>query len=274
MSEETATGDVGLDPGLGEGVEGEAPAPEYFVGEYSADDVTSYLGQVKELPSRLRDLESGFRGQVGPLQQRLDEMQSKFGTQPVFDPKLERTMKALAEYDPRLAEVLKDSLTEDLRSSMALNPMDRTALEPHVGPMLQELRGQLASEMATTILSTLPFDVNGLVNRDPQGNAMAPSTELQKAFQTYWDQAPLRVQDALTTPGLGFAQALIAFHKWNSERVKGQGAAAGEASARLAGGRQPGKGLRAVPAGPKDETQAFEEGRKRVLAEMQQYKRA
>lgn len=273
MSEMTTDG--GVDPGL-EGTDEATPqeTPDYFVGEYSADDVTNYLGQVKELPSRLRELETGFRGTLDPLQRRIEEMQAKFGTQPVFEPKLERTMKALAEYDPRLAEVLKDALVEDLRGSMAVSPMDRTALEPHIGPMLKELQQGLSMETANTILQTLPFDVNGLVNRDAQGNAVAPTTDLQKAFQAYWDQAPLRVQEALTTPGLGFARALIDFHKWNSERVKGQGAAAGESAARLAGGRQPGRGLRAVPAGPKDESQAFEEGRKRVLAEMQQYKRA
>lgn len=254
-----------------EGVEepsgGPQETPDYFVGDYTADDVAGYLGQVKELPGRLRELETGIRGQVGPLQQRLEELQAKFGSQPAFEPKLERTMKALAEYDPRLAEVLKDSLAEDLRGSMSVSPMDRTALEPHVVPMLQEMYQGVTTEVANAIIQTLPFDVNGLVNRDAQGNAIAPTTDLQKSFQAYWDQAPLRVQEALTTPGLGFAQALIQFHKWNSDRIKGQGTAAGDASARLSGGRQPGRNLRAVPAAPREE-QAFDDGFNAVMAAM------
>lgn len=252
----------------------EAPkTPEYFVGEYTQDDVSSYLGQVKELPSRLRELESGFRGAVSPLEAKLTEMQSKFGTQPVFEPKFEKTLAKLTEYDPRLGELLKDALAEDMRSSFAINPLDRTALEPHVGPMLQELQSQLSNELANTVLRTLPFDVNGVVNRDEFGKALPPTTDLQKGFQQYWDQAPLRVQEALTTPGLGFAQAMTEFSKWYAARTKGQGAAAGEASARLASGRQPGKGLRAVPAGPKDESQAFEQGVERVRREMQQFQK-
>jgi hypothetical protein len=252
---------------LGEASGGPQETPDYFVGDYTADDVAGYLGQMKEMPGRLRELETGFRGQVGPLQQRLEELQSKFATQPVFEPKLERTMKALADYDPRLAEVLKDSLVEDLRGSMSVSPMDRTALEPHITPMLQEMYQGLSTEVANSIIQTLPFDVNGLVNRDPQGNAIAPTTDLQKAFQMYWDQAPLRTQEALTTPGLGFAQALIQFHKWNSERIKGQGAAAGDASSRLASGRQPGRTLRAVPAAPREEA-AFDDGFNAVMAAM------
>lgn len=253
---------------VGEGGEGEAlTTPEYFVGNYTADDVSSYLGQVKELPGRLRELESGYRGAVEPLQKRLEEMQAKFGSQPVFDPKLERTLKALAEYDPKLAELIGPSLIEDLKGSMSVSPLDRGALEPHIGPMLKELYGHVSNEMANTVLRTLPFNVNELVNRDANGAGIAPATDLQKAFQAYWDQAPLRVQEALTTPGMGFAQAVFDFHKWNSERVKGQGAAAGASSARLAGGRQVGNGLRAVPP-PKDESNAFDDGFQAVMASM------
>jgi hypothetical protein len=245
-------------------VEGET-APEYFVGEYTADDTANYLGQVKELPERFRSLESRFTGALDPIQQRMAEMQANYGSQPVFNPKMERTLKALGEYDPKLAELLKDALTEDLKSSMAINPLDRGALEPHISPMLNELRQQLSIEAANTVIEALPFDANVIVNRE---NPESPVTDLQKAFKDFWDRADHQMRGALATPGLGYARALQQFSKWYAEKTKGQGAAAGASSARLNAGRQVGNGARAKPAGPKDESQAFEAGFNEVLAQM------
>jgi hypothetical protein len=139
-------------------------------------------------------------------------------------------------------------------------------LEPHISPMLQQAQSQMAEQMIPTLLESLPFDVNTIVNRDgaDPDKVLAPQTDLQKDFAQWWEQADAPTREALTTVGFPYVQALQRFGKWRAERLRGKGEAAGAASARLTGASQRSTGGARTSSTPKLVTE--EDGYKAYLA--------
>lgn len=233
----------GMDGGLVEGaavLEGDGEeAPDYFVGELTADQVIEQLQAAGQLPEHLRGLESRVEAQVSPVMERMTALQEQLGTQQKFEPKLDKVRAVLEGYDAELAKTLLPALMEDLGSSMSSQPLGPDALTPHVNPMIEQaLQAQMA-QVVPALLDNLPFDAEGVVNRDPAdaSKILEPSTELQKEFKAWWDQADAPTRQALSNYDTNYARALHKFGKWRAERTKGKGEAVGAASARLSSSR-------------------------------------
>lgn len=235
---------------LGGEAEDEALPPSYFVGEFDENTVIDRLKYAGELPDRFNALESRIGQQVSPLMQRLDELQRSMGTQAQFDPKFEKAGAALREYDPGLADKFLPALIEDLKASLRINALDKSALEPYLNPMLEERSTRQAEATTTAMLDIVGIHPEELVARDAQGGFAEPQTELQKDFASWWGLQDAATQTALKTYDLGLVQSLNRFKQWRADRVKEKGEEAGVSSARLRGGQQvsPG-GRRAAPAG-------------------------
>ena len=255
------------DPGQGEE---QAEEPSYLFGDVTADEAAEQFNYLRELPDSMRGLESRVQGAVSPAMEMLRSVQERLGTQPVFEPKLEGVQRVLQDYDPKLAEALLPALIEDLKGSMSMTPLGPEALEPHISPMLQEAQSRtemlLAEQLIPTLLESLPFDVNTIVNRDgtDPDKVLAPQTDLQKDFAQWWEQADAPTREALTTVGFPYVQALQRFGKWRAERLRGKGEAAGAASARLTGASQRSTGGARTSSTPKLVTE--EDGYKAYLA--------
>ena len=262
--------DESADDGLGSGGAGEPVEPdvvEPFIGDYTADDVLGQLSYVKELPEHLRSLESRVGAMVNPAMETMKGLQEKLGSQPGFDPKLEKVRQVLQEYDPALAEKLLPALTEDLKGSLSYTPLGPELLEPHISPMLQQQQAQISAQVVPALLDSLPFDADAVVNRDPanENNILEPSTDLQKDFEKWWQQADAATQQALSTYDVGYARAMHRFAKWRADRLKGKGEAAGATSARLSGSRPVRSGSQQQSAARKLETE--DDGFNSVFAE-------
>jgi len=214
--------------------------PDYLFGDVTSDEATERFGYLRELPDSLRGLESRVTDTVNPLFEQMQALGEKVGSQPVFDPKLERFAAALKEYDPKLADSVLPALIEDLKSSLSITPLGPESLGPHVNPMLEQTQQRMMDQMLPALIDMLPFDANGIVNRDPQNpdSAMAPQTELQKDFAKWWEQSDVPTRKALGSIGVPYVQALQQFGKWRAELMRKKGQAAGNASARLSGAAQ------------------------------------
>ncbi len=248
--------DTDVDNDLGTG--GEGAADEYLFGDITADEASEQFGYLRELPSHLRGLESRVTDTVSPVLEQLAGLQERIGTQPVFEPKLERFAAALEDYDPKLAKTLLPALIEDLQGSMSVTPLGPEMLEPHITPMLQQAQQSILDQVVPSLLNALPFDANALVNRDPQNPdvVLAPQTELQKEFAQWWDQSDAPTRKALGTLGIPYTQALQRFGKWKAEQTRKKGEAAGNASARLTKAAQTSTGNRQNDVTQKLETEA------------------
>jgi len=225
-----------------EGIE----TPEYLFGDVTSDEATDRFGYLRELPDQLRGLESRVSDTMSPIMEQLQSVSEKFGSQPVFEPQLERFAKALGEYDPKLAESVMPALIEDLKSSMSITPLGPEALSPHITPMLEQQHQMVMDQVIPTLVDMLPFDANGIVNRDPNSpdSVLDPTTDLQKDFSKWWEQADVPTRKALGTIGIPYVQALQKFGKWRAGQIRKKGEAAGEASARLSGAAQKNSGSR------------------------------
>lgn len=226
--------------GGGENGGGETEAPAYLFGDVTPDEASQRFGYLRELPEQLRGLESRVRESVDPVTAQLTALQEQMGTQPVFDPKFEKVQAALHDYDPKLAEALLPALLEDLKGSMSITPLSPDILAPHINPMMQAQQQQMVEQVIPSLLDSLPFDANGVVNRDPQNpdSVLPAKTALQKDFETWWEQADVPTREDLGTIGIPYVQALHRFGKWRADHLRGKGKAAGEASARLSGAEQ------------------------------------
>ena len=240
LDEETAgleSGGLPEGPAVDDGAVPEQ-TPEYMVGEYTADDVVNQLNYTKELPNQLRGFESRISALVTPLLENMQEIQNNFAKEPGFNPKLEKLAEALKGYDENLANALLPALQEDLTNSFNYTPLDNQTLETMIGPILQQQRQNEMLNLVPALLANLSFDPETVVNRDAENNVLDPATDLQKDFQTWWEQQDASTQQALSTYDIGYARAMHRFANWRAERLKGKGEAAGAASARLKGAAQ------------------------------------
>lgn len=243
-------------------VAGEAPADEsaseYLFGDVTSEEAVDQFGYIRDLPEHLRGLESRVSDTINPVMEQLTALQEKMGSQPAFDPKLEKFGNALRDYDPKLAEAVLPALIEDLKSSLAMTPLGPEMLAPHVGPMLEQTQQRVIDQLLPSMLDSLVFDANGIVNRDPQNpdSVLAPQTELQKDFAKWWEHTDAPTRKALGSLGVPYYQALQKFGKWRAGHMRSKGEAAGAASARLSGAAQDSRGGQREAASRKLETEA------------------
>jgi len=267
MEEEPgAAGEGPLDSGADESVNSD---PEYLFGDVTSDEAAERFGYLRNLPEQLRGLEARVGESVSPLMEQLQSLQQNVGSQPVFDPKLEKVQSVLKDYDPNLAETLLPALIEDLKGSLNITPLGAEAIQPHVNPMLENAQQTMVEQLVPLLASSLPFDPNELVNRDPTNpdQIREPQTALQKDFATWWEQTDMPTQNALASIGIPYLKALQQFGKWRAERMKGQGQAAGAASARLSSATQPSTAGRRES--PSNELLTEEDGYKYYLQKQQ-----
>lgn len=254
----------GNDLGGGPAIEGEGEAPQepsYLFGDVTADEAADRFGYLRELPDQLRGLEGRVSDTVTPVMEQLQSFGEKLGSQPAFEPKLERTIAALREYDPKLADLIEPVLAEELKGSMSITPLGPETLEPHISPMLQQAQQAVVDQMMPALLDSLSFDADAIVNRDPANpdSVLAPETELQKDFAKWWEQADAPTRKALGTLGVPYVGALQRFGKWRAELLRKKGQEAGAASTRLSRATQGNSGGRREPAssGLKSESDGF-----------------
>jgi hypothetical protein len=251
-----------LPTGEGEGGESEASSP--FLGDLSEQDVLERLGLVNDLPGQVRGVEERLTGALTPLQQQLQELQAARAQQPAFSPKLDAVNAVLKEYDPTLAEKLGPALAQALQDSFSYSPLDGDALRPHIEPMLGELRSQFETEHAITVLDSLGFDPDSVVNRE---DVNQPATDLQKDFLKWYGALDVPTRRALA-PGegedkgpispLAYARAMQKFAKWRGKQIQDKGEEAGNAARRLAGASSISSQSRSEPRrGPRTEADGF-----------------
>jgi hypothetical protein len=261
--------DEALESGAAAPVETSDPAaaPTPFIGDYDEQRVLDLLNLTGEMPDRLTGLESRFQESLSPLQKRLEEVQAALGSRVAFQPKLDKFKAKLSEYDPKLGEAVDDLISE-LTESLQVNPIDKASLEPHITPYLSSLQEQSESQMASALLSLLPFSADEVVARDADGNPTDPKTALQKDFYSWWGLQDQPTQQALQKFGMPYFSAMQRFSKWRENRTKDKGAAAGELSNRLASGQSPTSTTR-QPVRHESPTDAFNAGFEAVLSELQ-----
>ncbi len=206
------------------------PTPEYLFADVTSAEASEQFGYLRDLPEQLRGLESRVTDSMSPVMEQLTAVQKQFGTQPVFDPKLEKVQAILEDYDPKLAAGLMPALLEDLKGAMTTTPISSDMLNPHISPMLQQLQQSMTDEMLPSFLDMLPFDADAVVNRD---NANEPQTDLQKDFSKWWAHADAPTRSALGKLGFPYVQAMQRFGKWRADQIRKKGKAAGDASVRL-----------------------------------------
>jgi len=224
------------------GGEGGESTPEYLFGDVTADEAADRFGFLRELPDQLRGLESRVSEPVGSVMEQLKSLSEKVGSQPVFEPKLEKFAAAMKEYDgnsPHIQAAI-EGLMEDLKGSMTSTPLNEEVLGPLIQPMIEQAEQKVTNKMLPLMLDMLPFDANAIVNRDPANpdNVLEAETDLQKSFHKWYGQLDAPTRNALSTYGVPYAQALQKFGKWNAEQIRKKGGAAGAASARLKGAAQ------------------------------------
>ena len=242
------TGEIGESKGKGEGEDIESSnlskdelKPEYLFGDVTAEEAGEQFGYLRGLPETLRGLESRVSETVSPVMDQLTKIQESLGSQPVFNPKLDRFSRVLAEYDPKLAEAVLPALVEDLKESLAVNPLSAESLTPFVDPMLASSKSAIFDEIIPFLADALPFDPNGVINRE---DPSAPKTDLQKYFAKWWAKTDTPTRQALETVGIPYMRAMQQFGREWAEFLRRKGEAAGKASERLGQSAQTNSGSR------------------------------
>lgn len=256
-----------LDEGEGGGGGGEAPlnegeAPEYLVGNYTADDVASRLGQVSDLHEQLNALEGRFGERLNPLTESLQSLQQAIGQRTAVTPSPEVIAKLNAlftSYDTKFDGV-GELLGELLTSSVSQEPLSAEALRPLIDPLLGDRDYQHATRWLDAIEPHLGYSIDDLANLDPAN----PQTDTQKLFLQFWDRSNQATRDALTSrrqdgsvaDPYAYGKALQAFGAFHRAQIQEKTESAGASATRLATGRQTQSAGRPNPSGGRLRTEA------------------
>jgi hypothetical protein len=245
----------------------ESATPSFFLRDLTEDDAYETLKSAREFPDHLSALESRLSERVSPVSSRLDEIQRAMQSRTTVNPKLEKLQKVLEGYDPALAKEFLPALIEDLQGSIQSSPLDGTALEPHLSPYMQRMQEQFNRDLTMGLLDAYDINVDEIIP-PVEGDKWAPTTQAHKSFIKWYSLQDGPTQRSLSAPGLGFAQAMNKFKKWNMAQVKEKEQTMESASARLESGQQPKAAGRRQAVRTLDDE--FEAGVQSVLAE---YKR-
>ena len=244
MTEDTL---LGTDEGLGEAGEqgGDAPvpdaagsAPEYFVGEFSSDDVVNRLNDVAGFGESMKALESRAFGRLGSMEQMVRGLQETLPNQAKLDAS---KFTRLKEHDSDLAE----ALIADLQDALSLFAIDEKTL----GPMLEKNSGKMGHQNSMDLIEAFHGDLMEFVPFEGQVNPRADGYRTWFASQDYQTQQALQ-----NVEGPRAVRALNSFKEWEKKIDQEREKEAKVKVGRLAGGGQP-----ASEKAPKDGAMTTEE---------------
>ena len=229
------------------GVEPSAEA-SYYLRDLTEDDVYSRLQQAKNLPDHLTGLESRFNGNFSQMQERLAGLEKSLGSQASFD--FSKVQKVLAEYDPKLAEILVPALTEAIKVS----PLDETTFRPHLDSVSNKLTEAFGQQLVLSIYS--PEVLEQIIPPVKNGK-FAPEGQRHKDFVDWYSQQGYQTQQALLNFGAPYVNALRKFEEWEQGKKQEKTRSASNKSSRLAQGQVPTSQSRHVTAGPQSAEDSF-----------------
>ncbi len=229
------------------GVEPSAEA-SYYLRDLTEDDVYSRLQQAKNLPDHLTGLESRFNGNFSQMQERLAGLEKSLGSQASFD--FSKVQKVLAEYDPKLAEILVPALTEAIKVS----PLDETTFRPHLDSVSNKLTEAFGQQLVLSIYS--PEALEQIIPPVKNGK-FAPEGQRHKDFVDWYSQQGYQTQQALLNFGAPYVNALRKFEEWEQGKKQEKTRSASNKSSRLAQGQVPTSQSRHVTAGPQSAEDSF-----------------
>lgn len=221
----------------------------YYLRDLTEDDVYSRLQQAKNLPDHLTGLESRFNGNFSQVQERLAGLEKSLGSQASFD--FSKVQKVLAEYDPKLAEILVPALTEAIKVS----PLDETVFRPHLDLISNKLTETFGQQLVLSIYS--PEALEQIIPPVKNGK-FAPEGQRHKDFVDWYSQQGYQTQQALLNFGAPYVNALRKFEEWEQSRKQEKTRSAGNKSSRLAQGQVPTSQSRHTnTAGPQSAEDSF-----------------
>jgi hypothetical protein len=234
----------GEDPNLQPGVEpAEGEAPQYYLGELTEQDVLDRLSRVNEFPDTLRALEDRFGGSSRELGTRLEKLEKGLPTQPAFDAQV--LAAGLADYDPKLAEVLGPLLEKAFK----VTALGEDTLRPHLDPVKNSLREYMGEQLVMSAYS--PEALAEIIPPVEEGR-FVPQGQRHKDFVEWYGQQGYSTQQSLLSFGAPYIHALRKFEGWEQKRNKDRAAAADGKAGRLKAG-EPARGGNRRPVQQKGE---------------------
>jgi hypothetical protein len=230
------------------GTEGEGDgAPEKFIGDFTADDVLSRLRSVDDVPARFGSLESRIEGTSQQLAQRLAALEKSLQTRATFKPD---ALKAVSEYDEKLAEVLGKALP----NAFDFGAFDAAALQPMLEPYFNQLVTSFNEQLVRSHYT--PEELAEIIP-PVKGEAFAPETQRQKDFVAWYNRQGWSTQQALLQLGAPYVRAIRAFERWEEGVRKERAATAEKKAGKLAAGGQPSSNGKRAPAAVESAEEAF-----------------
>ena len=248
------------DPSLaGEG-EGEDEVIPPYLRDLTEDDVYDRLSRVNEFPNQLGAVESRLNGGVNSLAERMAAYEKSLLTQGSFD--VDKLTKGLADYDPKLAEVLGPLLQDAFKVSA----LDETSLRPHLDPIQKRMQEYVGEQLVRSAYS--PEAISEIIPQVVDGR-FVPEGQRQKDFAEWYGQQGYETQQSLLSFGAPYINALRKFEKWEKERVEKKAATAVTTQERLNKGQVP-VSRHGKPAQSKklSDTDAFLAGFEEAFAEV------
>ena len=256
MEEENDGTGMGMGSGGEEGVvetpeasEGEEQSPEFFLKDWTADDVYQRISDAGEFPDRLNALESRVFGSQGPIKEQLGKLAEAMGKRVSVNTD---ALKALDDYDPKLREALETILP----NLIDVSPIDETTLQPYLSPIQQQMQEQLGAEIVKSQYSA--DDINAIVPPTDENGVFQPQGQRHKDFMNWYAKQGFETRQALTTLGSSYVHALRSFERWEQDQIKEREKKAADAENRLNGGQPPRTpGTRSSSSGLNTEVDGF-----------------
>lgn len=215
-------------------LEGDTPIepvePTTYLRDLTEDDVYSRLQSVKDFPNRMSSLESRLFGSMGPVNERIKALEASLGNRPTVNVE---ALKALEEYDPKLAELL----AKVLPSAISVNPLDETTLKPFLDPVRQQLAELMGDQLVKAFIDPKRFK-EVLPEVDAQG-VMQPKGQLQQDFADWFSQQDWETQQAFTVLGPDYIRAWQKFERWEEDKQGQRTNSAQSKTQRLKGAQVP-----------------------------------
>jgi len=225
----TPDNDSGIDNDSGSDV-GSTNEASYYLRDLTEDDVYSRLQQAGNFPGHLTGLESRFNGNFSQVQERLAGLEKSLGAQTSFD--FSKLQKVLADYDPKLAEILVPALTDAIKVA----PLDDTVFRPHLDSVANKLTEAFGQQLVLSIYS--PETIEQIIPPVKNGK-FVPEGQRHKDFVDWYSQQGYQTQQALLNFGAPYVNALRKFEEWEQNKKQEKTKSAGDKSSRLAQGQVP-----------------------------------
>jgi len=247
---------------------GDAASPNFFVGQYTEDQVAERLGMLDGFGQHIEAVEGRFNESLSPLAERLQELEKSLGSRQSVQVPAELIAEIdahFSKWDPKLGEgvgaLFQRLLTESVKSA----PLDENALRPYIEPMLREQEYKTETAWLEAIEPHLGFQIEDL-HQDG---------ELKKEFYGWLRLQPRSVHEAVTAARpdgyvahpRAFGKVMQSFDKARKQKLKSESDNATASSARLSGARQTSSSATGSPS-RKQSSDPFADGFNEVLREL------